>query len=81
MDSLQQKARYQVGGEQVHLAKKLQTPQFVGETPSTIDWKRTTIVRVDGKRQLYEMCENLNGLDNQQVIEAIEDNARRPMPQ
>ena len=69
LDDLQMKARYQVGWKQnedkwigVHLAKKLQTPQFVGEIPSTTDWRRTMLVRVGGQWHLYEMCENLHGL-------------------
>ena len=59
----------------VHLAKRLQTPQFVGEITSTADWKRTTIVKVKDQWQLYEMCENLHGLDNQEeIIDAVEEN-------
>ena len=81
-DDLQLKARYQVGWKQeenkwygVHLAKRLQTPQFVGEIPFTTDWKRTTLVKVKDQWQLYEMCENLHGLDNQEeVIDAVEEN-------
>ena len=82
MGSLQMKARYQVGWKQeenrwygVHLAKRLQTPQFVGEIPSTTDWKRTTILKVKDQWQLYEMCENLLGLDNlEEIIDAVEEN-------
>ena len=82
LDGLQMKARYQVGWKQdedkwigVHLARKLQTPQFVGEIPSTVDWRRTTLVRIEGQWQLYEMCENLHGLVNQEEqIENVEDN-------
>ena len=82
LDDLQMKARYQVGWKQeenkwigVHLAKKLQTPQFVGEIPSTTDWRRTTLVRVRDQWQLYEMCENLHGLlDQEEEIENVEDN-------
>ena len=72
LDDLQMKAGYQVGWKQeenrwigVHLAKKLQTT----------DWRRTTLVRVKGQWQLYEMCENLHGLlDQEEVIENVEDN-------
>ena len=82
LDDLQMTARDQVGWKQVdnrwvgvHLAKKFQTPQFVGEIPSTTDWRRTTLVRVKGQWQLYEMCENLHGLaDQEEEIENVEDN-------
>ena len=63
----------------VNLAKKLQSPQFVGETPSTMDWRRTTLVRVGGQWQLYEICENLQGLVNQEE-QIAEHRGQHPGP-
>ena len=51
-----------------------QTPQYVPEITTKVDWKRTTLVKSEGKWLLMEMCEPLHAMDNQEeTLEGAEE--------
>ena len=81
-EDLEEKTRFQVGWKSfedrwigIHLAKTFQNPQYVGNIPSSVNWKRTTLAKVAGGWQLLEMCEDLHKVFNQEeMIEGAHEN-------
>ena len=72
---LEDKARMQSGwvraGDRwigIHLGKRLQTPQYHGEINSRVSWRRTTLIKQQGRWQMVELCEALHGLTEQEEI-------------
>ena len=81
-EDLEEKTRLQTGwrcfGDRwigIHLGKTFQNPQYVGDIPSAVNWRRTTLAKVAGGWQLLEMCEDLHRVLNQEEkIEGANEN-------
>ena len=79
---LEEKIKCQAGWKKVedrwigvHLGKTFQNPQYVGDIPSTVSWKRATLAKIAGSWQLLEMREDLHRVLNQEeVIEGAVEN-------
>ena len=70
-EELEKAARFQ-GGWKRNQDTCIQTPQYVPEITSKVDWKRTTLVKREGKWLLMETCEPLHAMaDQEEAIEGI----------